>query len=375
MRIAINTTFLSKIAWEANHPFFLNILKAVALQQTAHEFVFLLAEDNESIFFANTQIKKAIIGPMPKNALTLKWWYDVTLAGAVQKLKADVFICSDGCCTATKIPQVAMTMDSDFLNVKGFEKKPTIFYNKSFAQKSLHKAMLIITGTAFSKQEIKTLYKVQDEKIQVGGVVAHVSFQPIGWQERELVKDQYTGGKEFFLYRGALGQNEDIIVLLKAFSLFKKRQLSNMQLLLAPPEADLDKGFQQKLETYKYRSDVVIQKGMPLAELSKITAAAYAFIHPFAYGHDTLPLIECLQCGTPMIVSQRGVLPEIAADAALYADPALPENIAEEMKTIYKDENLRSSLISNGKERMEKFNVQNVANQLWDCIISSVKDK
>ena len=50
----------------------------------------------------------------------------------------------------------------------------------------------------------------------------------------------------------------DLLNLLKAFSVFKKRQKSNWKLVLTGNLRQYDKKFLEDLRTYKYRDDVVM---------------------------------------------------------------------------------------------------------------------
>lgn len=67
----------------------------------------------------------------------------------------------------------------------------------------------------------------------VSGIAVRPAFQPLPWEEKIKVKEQYTAGTEYFLYAGSFRPGKNLVNLLKAFSLFKKRQQSNWKLVLA----------------------------------------------------------------------------------------------------------------------------------------------
>lgn len=65
------------------------------------------------------------------------------------------------------------------------------------------------------------------------------------------------------------------------------------------------------------------------AELPALYTGAAAFCLPsFAEGFG-LPVLEAMACGTPVVASDRGALPEIAGGHARLADPDSPSSIAE----------------------------------------------
>jgi glycosyltransferase involved in cell wall biosynthesis len=178
----------------------------------------------------------------------------------------------------------------------------------------------------------------------------------LSWHEKEQVKDGFADGREYFLFTGGIHPRKNLLNLLKAFSLFKKWQHSNMKLLVAGRLAWQYDDIVEKLKTYKYRDDVVMLGHLPEADLARVTAAAYALIYPSFFEGFGLPIVEAMQCGVPVITSNTSAMPETGGDAALYADPGDPDAIAKHMLQLYRDENLRSRLIAAGMDQAGKFN-------------------
>lgn len=99
------------------------------------------------------------------------------------------------------------------------------------------------------------------------------------WEEREQIKNTYTEGREYFLFTGNIYPPDQLILLLKAFSHFKKWQLSNMKLVLAGPTNKKTAKLKEKLATYKYKEDVVILEN-PSPELTnRLFLAAYSPVY------------------------------------------------------------------------------------------------
>ena len=64
-----------------------------------------------------------------------------------------------------------------------------------------------------------------------------------------------------------------------------------------------------------------------------------------------LVALEALASGAALICSPRGGLPEVAGDAAIYADPDRPAEIAAAIRTLASDEGRRAALAEAGRER------------------------
>jgi UDP-glucose:(glucosyl)LPS alpha-1,2-glucosyltransferase len=77
-----------------------------------------------------------------------------------------------------------------------------------------------------------------------------------------------------------------------------------------------------------------------------------------------LTALEALACGAPLIVSPRGGLPEVAGDAAVYANPDEPGEIAAAIVALASDPSRRAALSASGRERALLFDTPVAAARL-----------
>jgi glycosyltransferase involved in cell wall biosynthesis len=77
-----------------------------------------------------------------------------------------------------------------------------------------------------------------------------------------------------------------------------------------------------------------------------------------------LTALEAIACGAPLIVSPRGGLPEVAGDAAVYADPEDPAAMAEAILALAADKARRAALSALGRERARRFDTRVAAARL-----------
>jgi glycosyltransferase involved in cell wall biosynthesis len=241
-------------------------------------------------------------------------------------------------------------------------------YYKLFMPGLLRKAKKIITVSAFSKNAIIERYKIPAGKIAVVHGAAGAHLLPLSWEEKEAVKNNYTADREYFLAAGDTYTRDNLLTLLKAFSLFKKWQRSNMKLLVIGNLALQHSGLAEKLKTYKYREDVVLAASPQEETSSLLIAAAYALLHTGSLDGSGLAVLDAMQCEVPVITSHTA-MPEISGEAALYTAPDDPDALAKQMLTLYKDEDLRSRFIKEGKERVRHFSWEQAAAACWQEII------
>ncbi|MBK6937307.1 MAG: glycosyltransferase [Chitinophagaceae bacterium] len=142
-----------------------------------------------------------------------------------------------------------------------------------------------------------------------------------------------------------------------------------MKLVLAGRLAWKYESFTKSLETYKYKSDVIMTGYISEEELVKLTGAAYAMVYPSLFEGFGVPVLEAMQSDVPVITSAGSAMQEITNDAALLVNPDDFNDIAEKMMLIYKDENLKKRLVEKGKKVVVLYNWDRTANLLWHNIM------
>lgn len=366
MRIAVNTIFLQNGQLEGYGHYAHEILSRMVKQHPEHEFIFLFDRAYDQKFVYAENITPLVVPPQARHPFAFKYWYDVAAPMALRRKKADVWLQPFGFASlTTAIPQVLLVHDLAFRHYPQFLPWYHRHYYQLFTAAFLKKARTVVAVSDFTRSDILEKYTVSAEKIKVVKGAARNIFTPISWQEKEEVKQTYSDGTEYFLFTGGIHPRKNLLNLLKAFSLFKKWQHSNMKLLVVGRLAWSYDDVLEKLKTYKYRNDVVLLGYQPDEQLARITAAAYALVYPSYFEGFGLPLLEAMQSGVPVITSNTSSMPEVGGNAALYADPTDPDAIAKHMLHIYRDESLRSRLVEAGKEQAARFSWDDAAEQLW----------
>ena len=373
MRIAVNTRFIVTGQLEGYGYFTKEVFFLLAHNHPEHQFIFFFDRPFDTSLVFPKNVTPVVVPPKARHALSFRWWFDVKIPLALKKYKADVFVSPDGFCSLiTKVPQVVVIHDLVFIHHPKFI--PTIhrIFYKRYTPLFLKKASVVATVSEFSKNDIIDQYHVDEQKIINVSSAAKTIFQPVEWDEKEAIKTEYADGCEYFVFVGGIHPRKNLLNLLKAFSLFKKRQRSNMKLLIAGRIAwDYDK-ITEKMETYKFRQDVKLLGYMGEAALAKLVAAAYALVFPSYFEGFGVPILEAMQSHVPVITSNTSSMTEIGETAALYADPADPADIADQMKRIFTNENLRSQLVGKGKLVAAKYSWQQTSELMWQAIQQAV---
>jgi glycosyltransferase involved in cell wall biosynthesis len=376
MRIAVNTRLLIKDKLEGIGWFTHQTLSRIVRQHPEHEFIFFFDRPYDPSFVFAPNVTPVVVAPQARHFVLFYAWFELRLPALLKKYKADLFLSPDGFSSlGTNVPTCLVIHDLAFERYPEHMKASHRMYWRHFSPKFARKAARIATVSTFSKNDIVKFYRINPDKIDVVYNGAHEEYVPLTWEEKEAVQEKYTEGCEYFVFAGALHPRKNIVNLLKAFIAFKKKQRSNMKLVIVGRFAWKYEEVIAMKDTMPFKEDVKWVGYMDVAELSKVIGAAYALTYPSLFEGFGIPILEALQCNVPCIVSNTSSMPEVAGDAALLVDPRNVDDIAEKMQMIYKDEVLRAKLIEAAKEQVKKFSWQKSADKLWESMMAAVSGK
>jgi glycosyltransferase involved in cell wall biosynthesis len=366
MRILIDLRpLLYNCVSEEAKRFIITGLSVVTAENPKNDWFFLVNKSytDENLF--NISKEKLIVKKSIPGKLGWKIWYKWQIPGIIKKHKADLLITTGGVGSVAAILQCIWMPGIIEKNKSYFS-----FYKKKL-QSTLRKAWTVFVFSEKDKQRFINEYKLPGNKLTVIRSAPEAACNPLPWTEKENIKIKYAGSKEYFIITGSLQQHH-LITVLKAFSQFKKRQQSNMQLVLAVKNLNKDIGFAEKLDNYKYRPDVYICDHLSEHEMIKIISAAYALICPVHEGEPANIVLNACKAGVPVITTDTGCVRETVADAVLYADITNQESLSAQLILLYKDEALRNRLIEKGKIQAEQFNWQQINKQIWEGVLNAM---
>lgn len=292
------------------------------------------------------------VPPMPQYTLFKKIWFETTLMRLVKRTGADIFVSAANLCfLSSSMFQCILVTDPALIKEVYAKKARLIIVNSESVKKMLAGKFSI------DSNKVAVLYPSFNSKFCFPGISATAS-----------TKNKYSGGKEYFLFNGHFSKQDEFIDLLKAFSYFKKRQQSSFKLIILSAITSL---FEKKMESYKYKNDVVVITTNNIEEKAAITAASYAVIIPFASFDNIAVALNAMQANVPVIATNSSPVNELPGDAILFAGNEV-KDMSEKMMQLYKDEYLRSQLIEKGKEAAKAFTAERSAHQLWQTILKAM---
>ena len=131
------------------------------------------------------------------------------------------------------------------------------------------------------------------------------------------------------------------------------------------PELESLKEVNRKIRDFHLESQIVRPGYIDDNELAAFYNLATVYIQPSLYEGFGLPLLQSFACGTPVISSNAGSLPEVGGKAALYFKPTDQKQFIFLLSELLRDKSLRYKLAKLGLEQADKFS--------WEKTIDETK--
>jgi glycosyltransferase involved in cell wall biosynthesis len=111
---------------------------------------------------------------------------------------------------------------------------------------------------------------------------------------------------------------------------------------------------------------------LPAAEFTRLWHEAGALVFPSLHEGFGIPLLEAMHFQVPILCSRAGALPEVAGEAALFADALDPTAWAKAMLQMAGSSHLRQELAAKGQKRLAEFSLAGEISEFRQAIHATV---
>ena len=200
---------------------------------------------------------------------------------------------------------------------------------------------LIIAVSEFTAEQVTTLLGIDRARIRV---VPH-------GVKRTTSKGNISR-EPMILFVGALQIRKNIARLVEAFESLP----AGWKLVLAGSGG----GYKapeilRRIEASERSRDIEVTGYVSRERLDELFARASIFAFPSLDEGFGIPVLEAMAAGVPVVTSENSALEEIGKGAAMLVDPVRAESIADGLRRLIADDQLRASMIAAGYERSKAY--------------------
>lgn len=360
MRIAIDATYTPSGGASAQ---LINMLEY--LTEEENNIIIFTKTSNLHLFTGihnNAKIKIVLSRLSEMSVVGRVFWEQVFLPLMLEKYNIDVLFCPGNIApvfSPVKTVQWIGTIGpfcEDFYQHFSFLEKIKLHMNKLFMYMSARKSDAVIFESNYTKKLFVDKYGIDANRSYVIHIGKSEFFYPIKPQEEITLLDRYESFPLYALCVSHLYPYKNIIRMLEAFS--KAIPNTNNIKLLFAGSIICEKYYSElneKINQLNLKGSIVFLGAVSKEDLRYLYSACEFLIFPSSYENFAYTLIEAMCCGSAIACSNTTAMPETCEDAALYFDPNNTEKMAECIKTLLDDPNLRRSFSEKALQRVKKL--------------------
>jgi glycosyltransferase involved in cell wall biosynthesis len=234
-------------------------------------------------------------------------------------------------------------------------------YARVVVNAATRKADKITTISLYSKQEIERYTGVSGSKIDVLylGIDTTLFRSSASTADQVRVRTKYKLPDQYVLFVGNVKPNKNLRLLVDGFARLLA-ELPHLSLVITGRQEGFITGdpalFERIRADKALESRIVFTGFVDTPDLPVLYSSAHLFAFPSIYEGFGFPPLEAMACGCPVVASNAASIPEICGEAALYVDPLDPAAIANGVRALATDNDLRERLIKEGHRQYQQYN-------------------
>ncbi|MBC7251132.1 MAG: glycosyltransferase family 4 protein [Anaerolineae bacterium] len=267
------------------------------------------------------------------------------------------------------VPTVVTVHDLIPLLLPAYRGKPLVRLYTRLVSVSARRAAAVLTDSVASQQDIIRHLRIPPERVYPVLLAADERYRPVEDPEAlSAVRARYALPERYFLYLGGFDQRKNVPVILRAYARFRQLAADNpVRLVVAGKLPVQDTPFfpdpRRIAHELHIAEEITFAGWIPEEDKPALYSSALALIFPSRYEGFGLPPLEAMACGTPVIASNRGSLPEVVGEGGLLLAPDDIERLAWAMHRLASSEETRLSLREQALSQAARFSWRKAAQE------------
>jgi glycosyltransferase involved in cell wall biosynthesis len=262
-------------------------------------------------------------------------------------------------------PAVVTIHDLIHVRFPRFFRPGAALYARAMAGTAARRARLVLVDSSHARGEVVELLRVPQAKVRVVPLGVPPGLAPAAAAEVEAFRAARGLPAGYLLYVGARKPHKNLPVLLEALARIPAG--SRPPLVLSGPAWGPDEPLARLAGRLGLVAGVHFAGALrDEGELSRLYSGAALYVQPSLAEGFGLPPLEAMACGTPVLSSDAGALPETLGAAAELLPPGEPQAWSAAIAALLADPARRRELAGAGLERARGFSFARTASATLD---------
>jgi glycosyltransferase involved in cell wall biosynthesis len=293
-----------------------------------------------------------------------RWWDQITLPRALARDGADIFLSPYYKAPVVAPCPVVLTIHDLFFIGYGGRRSPRDLVLSAAARLYARCARAIVTDSEHSRRAVVERLGVEPEKVTAIGVAVGAEFAPTPLTDS--ARSRYGLGPSYVLFVGNFMPHKNVDGLLRAWAALPATLRRAHRLVLAGGDVTRRAGVEALARTLDV--DVVFPGRIDDGDLPAVYSGCAAFVLPSLDEGFGVPAVEAMACGAPVIVSDRGALPEVAGPGAAVVEVGAPATLAAALARVLLEPEHCEALRRRGRLRAADFTPERTAARVLDLL-------
>lgn len=232
---------------------------------------------------------------------------------------------------------------------------------RTLAGLAAHRAQVVIADSEATRRDVVELLRVPPDKVHVVHLGLPATLAPAPAVDVAVFRSDRALPADYVLYVGARKRHKNLELLLRAWGVLAPADRPPLVLSGRPWTAE--EPLARLAHTLGVTSSVVFAGDVPDDRtLACLYSGAALVVQPSLLEGFGLPPLEAMACGTPVIASDAGSLPEVLGEAAVLLSPHDPEAWAHHVVRLLRDPAERARRGALGRVQAERYTWARAAN-------------
>ncbi len=291
-------------------------------------------------------------------------WPEVPISdGFYESLGCDVIHFPFQSFVLCSLPTIYNPHDLQHLHYPQFFTASTIALRETIYPAGCRLAHTVVVGSHWVKQDVVRHYRVDPDKVQViPWAPPTQAYAAPSSDALASVQEKYQLQLPFAFYPAMTWEHKNHLRLIEALAYLRDRDGLVVRLVCTGNRyPQFWPRIEQCLHTLNLESQVQFLDRVPPQDLRAIYRLAQFVVVPTLFEAASGPVFEAWEEGVAVACSTVTSLPEQAGTAALLFDPFTVETIADAVRRMATDDQLRAELVRKGEQRLRDFSWERTA--------------